>query len=81
MHEFGHYFAALYHRVRVSLPYFIPLPVGIGTLGAVIKIRQRIQRTQSLFDIGAAGPIAGFVVSLIILIIGFTHTAWAQFFK
>ena len=72
VHEFGHYFAALYHRVRVSLPYFIPLPVGIGTLGAVIKIRQRIQRTQSLFDIGAAGPIAGFVVSLIILIIGFT---------
>ena len=72
VHEFGHYFAALYHRVRVSLPYFIPLPVGIGTLGAVIKIRQRIQRTRSLFDIGAAGPIAGFVVSLIILIIGFT---------
>jgi membrane-associated protease RseP (regulator of RpoE activity) len=72
VHEFGHYFAALYHRVRVSLPYFIPLPVGIGTLGAVIKIRQRIQRTLSLFDIGAAGPIAGFVVSLIILIIGFT---------
>ena len=72
VHEFGHYFAALYHRVRVSLPYFIPLPVGIGTLGAVIKIRQRIQRTRSLFDIGAAGPIAGFIVSLIILIIGFT---------
>ena len=72
VHEFGHYFAALYHRVRVSLPYFIPLPVGIGTLGAVIKIRQRIQRTRSLFDVGAAGPIAGFVVSLIILIIGFT---------
>ena len=71
VHEFGHYFAALYHQVRVGLPYFIPLPVGIGTLGAVIKIRQRIQRTQSLFDIGAAGPIAGFVVSLIILIIGF----------
>ena len=71
VHEFGHYFAALYHRVRVSLPYFIPLPVGIGTLGAVIKIRQRIQRTRSLFDIGAAGPVAGFVVSLIILIIGF----------
>ena len=72
VHEFGHYFAALYHRVRVSLPYFIPLPVGIGTLGAVIKIRKRIQRTRSLFDIGAAGPVAGFVVSLIILIIGFT---------
>ena len=71
VHEFGHYFAALYHRVCVSLPYYIPLPVGIGTLGAVIKIRQRIQGTRSLFDIGAAGPIAGFIVSLIILIIGF----------
>jgi len=71
VHEFGHYFAAVYHRVRVSLPYYIPLPVGIGTLGAVIKIRQRIQRTRSLFDIGAAGPLAGFIVSLAILIIGF----------
>ena len=71
VHEFGHYFAALYHRVLVSLPYYIPLPVGIGTLGAVIKIRQQIQSTRSLFDIGAAGPIAGFIVSLIILVIGF----------
>ena len=71
VHEFGHYFAAMYHRVCVSLPYYIPLPVGIGTLGAVIKIRQRIQGTKSLFDIGAAGPIAGFIVSLIILIVGF----------
>lgn len=71
VHEFGHYFAALYHRVLVSLPYYIPLPIGIGTLGAVIKIRQQIQSTRSLFDIGAAGPIAGFIVSLIILVIGF----------
>jgi membrane-associated protease RseP (regulator of RpoE activity) len=71
VHEFGHYFAAVYHRVKVSLPYFIPLPVGIGTLGAVIRIRQRIQTTYSLFDIGAAGPIGGFIVSLVVLIVGF----------
>jgi hypothetical protein len=71
-HEFGHYFAAVYHKIKVSLPYYIPLPVGIGTLGAVIKIKERIHQTKKLFDVGIAGPIAGFIVSLIILIIGFS---------
>lgn len=71
-HEFGHYFAAVYHNIRVSLPYYIPLPVGIGTLGAVIRIKEQIHETKKLFDIGAAGPIAGFVVSLIILFVGFS---------
>jgi membrane-associated protease RseP (regulator of RpoE activity) len=70
-HEFGHYFAAVYHKVKVTLPYFIPIPIGIGTLGAVIKIEERISHTKKLFDIGIAGPVAGFVVSLIILIYGF----------
>lgn len=72
-HEFGHYFAAVYHRVRVSLPYFIPLPFlsPIGTIGAVIRIRERVDETRKLFDIGIAGPLAGFVVSLIILLYGF----------
>lgn len=70
-HEFGHYFAAVYHNVRVSLPYFIPIPIGIGTLGAVIRIEERIRDTRTLFDIGIAGPIAGFVVSILILIYGF----------
>lgn len=70
-HEFGHYFAAVYHKVKVSLPYYIPIPVGIGTLGAVIRIKEQILETKKLFDIGAAGPIAGFIVSLIILFIGF----------
>lgn len=70
-HEFGHYFAAVYHNVRVSLPYFIPIPIGIGTMGAVIRIKEQIRDTVKLFDIGVAGPIAGFVVSLIILIYGF----------
>lgn len=70
-HEFGHYFAAVYHKVRVSLPYFIPIPLGIGTIGAVIRIKEQIRTTKKLFDIGISGPIAGFIVSLIVLLIGF----------
>lgn len=70
-HEFGHYFAAVYHKVRVSLPYFIPIPIGIGTMGAVIKIKEQIHSTKKLFDVGIAGPIAGFIVSIIILLYGF----------
>jgi membrane-associated protease RseP (regulator of RpoE activity) len=63
-HEFGHYFAARRHGVAVSLPYYIPLgPLGFGTLGAVIRIREPIRRTRQLFDIGAAGPLAGFAVA------------------
>lgn len=70
-HEFGHYFAAVYHNVKVSLPYFIPVPLGIGTFGAVIRIEEQISQTKKLFDIGIAGPVAGFAVSLLILIYGF----------
>ncbi|MEW6510642.1 MAG: site-2 protease family protein [Bacteroidota bacterium] len=76
-HEFGHYIAARYHGVSATLPYFLPFPAflfGIapfGTLGAVIRIQSRIESRKSLFDIGSAGPVAGFVVSLIILIVGF----------
>ena len=70
VHEFGHYFAARSHRVRVSLPYYIPLPlIGIGTLGAVIRIREHVPSVRSLFDIGVAGPIAGFVAALTILLV------------
>jgi membrane-associated protease RseP (regulator of RpoE activity) len=71
-HEFGHYFAAVRHRVRTSLPYFIPLPFTfIGTFGAVIRIKEHVSDSRKLFDIGIAGPIAGFVVSLTVLLIGF----------
>ncbi len=59
-HEFGHYFACLYHRVDASLPFFIPFPSIIGTLGAFIRIRSPIYSRKSLFDIGVAGPLAGF---------------------
>ena len=51
VHEFGHYFAAVYHNIAVSLPYYIPIPLGIGTLGAVIRIREQIQETNKMFDV------------------------------
>lgn len=73
-HEFGHYIAARIHGVDVSLPYFIPMPfltvVPFGTMGAVIKSRNLIPNRSVLFDIGVAGPLAGFVVCLVILGIG-----------
>jgi membrane-associated protease RseP (regulator of RpoE activity) len=72
IHEFGHYFAALYHHIKVTLPYFIPIPLGIGTVGAVIRIKQKINDTYKMFDVGAAGPLAGFVVSLGVLLYGFS---------
>jgi membrane-associated protease RseP (regulator of RpoE activity) len=72
VHEFGHYFAALYHHIKVTLPYFIPIPLGIGTVGAVIRIKQKINDTYKMFDVGAAGPLAGFIVSLGVLLYGFS---------
>lgn len=71
VHEFGHYFASVYHKIRVTLPYYIPIPIGIGTLGAVIRIKEPIRRMHKLFDVGAAGPVAGFIVALTVLLIGF----------
>lgn len=71
VHEFGHYFAAVYHKIRVTLPYYIPIPIGIGTLGAVIRIKEPIRRMHKLFDVGASGPVAGFIVALTVLLIGF----------
>ena len=70
VHEFGHYFAARHHGVSTSLPYYIPVPppFGIGTLGAVIRIREPIPSLKKLFDIGAAGPLAGFVVACGVLL-------------
>lgn len=69
VHEFGHYFAARRHGIDVSLPYYIPFPFnGIGTFGAVIRIREPIPSPRKLFDVGAAGPLAGFVVALGLLL-------------
>ena len=70
-HEFGHYFACRYYGVDASLPYFLPAPLPLtGTVGAVIRIRQPIRSKPVLFDVGAAGPIAGFVVAVPALFLG-----------
>jgi membrane-associated protease RseP (regulator of RpoE activity) len=70
-HEFGHYYACRYYKVDASLPYFLPMPfVLTGTFGAFIRIRQQIPGKRALFDIGIAGPIAGFLVALPVLMVG-----------
>ncbi|HUR20309.1 MAG TPA: site-2 protease family protein, partial [Vicinamibacterales bacterium] len=70
-HEFGHYFACRWHDVDCTLPHFLPAPLPLtGTLGAVIKIREPFPSRAALFDIGVAGPLAGFVTLLPFLIGG-----------
>jgi membrane-associated protease RseP (regulator of RpoE activity) len=70
-HEFGHYFAARFHRVAVTLPYFIPVPLPpFGTLGAVIQMKAPIPDRRKLFDIGVAGPLAGLVLAVPLLFLG-----------
>jgi Zn-dependent protease len=69
-HELGHYFAARRHNVAVTLPYFIPFPLGLGTLGAAIQLRQPMRNRKVLLDVGAAGPLVGLVVSIPILLFG-----------
>jgi membrane-associated protease RseP (regulator of RpoE activity) len=70
-HEFGHYFACRYYDVDASLPFFLPAPLPLtGTLGAVIRIREPIPTKPMLFDIGVAGPIAGFLVAVPALFLG-----------
>ncbi len=63
-HEMGHYLACRYYGLRASLPHFIPVPFGFGTLGAVIRIRSPFPNRRVLFDVGIAGPMAGFPVAL-----------------
>jgi membrane-associated protease RseP (regulator of RpoE activity) len=78
-HEMGHYLLARRHRVDATLPFFIPFlpffPLGIGTLGAVIRLRSRMPSRRAVLDIGAAGPIAGFVVAVPLLLWGYAHSA------
>ncbi len=70
VHELGHYVAGRYHGVDVSLPYVIPFVFPFGTLGAVIRMRGRMPSRKVLFDIGAAGPIAGLVATVAVTAIG-----------
>jgi membrane-associated protease RseP (regulator of RpoE activity) len=74
-HEFGHYFACRAHNVDATLPYFIPAPLPLsGTLGAVIRIKEAFPSKRALFDIGVAGPIAGFVALVPILCWGVAYS-------
>jgi hypothetical protein len=71
-HEFGHFFACRFYRINATLPYFIPAPTLIGTLGAFIKIKSRITRKNQLFDIGVSGPLVGFILAVPAVVYGLT---------
>lgn len=73
-HELGHYLTARFYNIRSTLPYFIPVPFFLGTFGAFIQMRSPIPNRKALFDISIAGPLAGFVVTLPILIWGLAHS-------
>jgi membrane-associated protease RseP (regulator of RpoE activity) len=73
-HELGHYFACRYYGIDASLPYFLPAPTPIGTLGAFIRIRAPIYTRRALFDVGIAGPLAGFAMLVPALAIGVAYS-------
>lgn len=73
-HEFGHYLMSRKRRIRTSLPYFIPGPTILGTFGAVIKSKSPFRSRRDLLDVGAAGPIPGFIVAVVVVIIGLSHS-------
>ncbi len=69
-HEFGHYFVSRFHKTEVSLPYFIPFPNILGTMGAVILTKEIPKNKKTILDIGIAGPLAGLIVTIPVLIWG-----------
>ncbi|MGH9632933.1 MAG: site-2 protease family protein [Bryobacteraceae bacterium] len=69
-HELGHYFTARYHRMRVTPPYFIPVPFALGTFGAFIQMRSPAENRRHLFDVAVAGPLAGLVIAMPALYFG-----------
>jgi membrane-associated protease RseP (regulator of RpoE activity) len=85
IHELGHFFTSVYHKVKCSLPYFIPAWLGfigapsIGTFGAIIRMKSHVNSRRKFFDIGVAGPIAGFVIALGVLIYGFATLPSADY--
>lgn len=78
-HEFGHYLTARYYKIKVTLPYYIPMWLGfvllpsIGTMGAFIKIKDSIHSLKHYFDIGISGPLAGFIVAIGVIAYGYSH--------
>jgi membrane-associated protease RseP (regulator of RpoE activity) len=78
VHEMGHYLTARWYNIKVTLPFYIPMWLGsimptIGTMGAFIRIKERINSRKQVFDVGVAGPIAGFVVAIALIHYGFTN--------
>jgi len=74
-HEFGHFFACRYYGIKCTPPFFIPLPISIaGTLGAFIRIKSAFQNKRTLFDVGVAGPLAGFAFVVPALFVGISHS-------
>jgi membrane-associated protease RseP (regulator of RpoE activity) len=73
-HELGHYIACLYYRIDASWPYFLPAPTLMGTFGAFIRIRSPLYTRRALFDVGVAGPLAGFLFLLPALAIGVAYS-------
>jgi membrane-associated protease RseP (regulator of RpoE activity) len=74
IHELGHYLAARFYKIRATLPYFIPMPFFLGTFGAFIQMRSPVPNRKALFDVSIMGPLAGFIVTLPILIWGLAHS-------
>jgi len=72
-HELGHFFACRYHHIRATYPFFVPFPNLNGTFGAFILIRSPILTNQALFDVGASGPLAGFIFAIPALVYGVLH--------
>lgn len=75
VHETGHYLATRYHKLKATLPYFIPVPFFLGTLGAFIQMRSPMPNRRALFDVGVAGPLSGLFVSIPILIWGLAQSS------
>ena len=73
-HELGHYLTARFYKIRATLPYFIPIPFFLGTFGAFIKMQSPIPHRKALFDVSIAGPLAGFIVTIPLLVWGLAHS-------
>ncbi|MGH1394450.1 MAG: site-2 protease family protein [Trichormus sp.] len=74
IHELGHYLTARFYKIRSTLPYFIPMPFFLGTFGAFIQMRSPIPNRKALFDVSIAGPIAGFIATLPLIMWGLTQS-------